>query len=105
MRWVSWDRKPAWFNNTALDSESHLVRLDWYAAHMDPAVVELIKSRGHVLLMHGGGTTDYVQLNDTNLHANGPLSDLPDDEKDGYKPQEEEPDENPPVKPAEDEGK
>ena len=162
MRWVSWDQKPAWFNNTALDStysvvgyeplvreieahakqrmtictcvdsgnplppvgvlfkaepngrvwrelhedtgipawmhvqtqckgsyrasdmvdllektlpprgqdyESQVICLDWFAAHRDPAVAACIESRGHVLLLHGGGTTGYEQINDTHLHA------------------------------------
>ena len=162
MRWVSWDQKPAWFNNTALDStysvvgyeplvreieahakqrmtictcvdsgnplppvgvlfkaepngrvwrelhedtaipawmhvqtqckgsyrasdmvdllektlpprghdyESQVICLDWFAAHRDPAVAAVIESRGHVLLLHGGGTTGYEQINDTHLHA------------------------------------
>ena len=162
MRWVSWDQKPAWFNNTALDStysvvgleplvreieahskqrmtictcvdsalalpplgilfkaepkgrvwkelhedpaipawmhvqtqckgsyrasdmvdysektlapcgpdyESQVICLDWFAPHMDPAVAAVIESRGHVLLLHGGGTTGYEQIHDTHLHA------------------------------------
>ena len=52
------------------DYESQVVLLEWYAAHRDPAVAELIESRGHVLLLHGGGTTAYEQINDTHLHAN-----------------------------------
>ena len=51
------------------DSESIVVVLDWIAAHREPSVVELIESKGHVLLLHGGGTTGYEQVNDTHLHA------------------------------------
>ena len=117
MRWVHWDEKPAWFNNTALGNtysvEGHDPELKEIEAHsrprftvettamsctyellertlrpagedyesqvvyvdisrsgpIDPAVAELIESRGHVLLMHGGGTTVDAQPNDTNLHA------------------------------------
>ena len=51
------------------DYDAIIVPLDWYAAHRDPAVLELIEQRGHVLLLHGGGTTAYEQVNDTHLHA------------------------------------
>ena len=51
------------------DYESQVVCLDWYAAHRDPRVRDLIESRGHVLLLHGGGTTAFEQVNDTHLHA------------------------------------
>ena len=50
-------------------SESQIIQLDWYAAHPDARIQTFIKSRGHVLLLHGGGTTDYEQVNDTHLHA------------------------------------
>ena len=50
-------------------SETKIVCLDWFAAHGDPEIIELIQSRGHVLLLHGGGTTAYEQINDTHLHA------------------------------------
>ena len=46
------------------DYEPQVVLLDSYAAHMDPAVAELLESRGYVLLLHGGGTTDYVRASD-----------------------------------------
>ena len=45
--------------------EAIVVCLDWYAAHRDPAVAKLIEDRGHVLLLHGGGTTAYEQVHDT----------------------------------------
>ena len=51
------------------NEDVQIICLDWYAAHRDPAVVELIESRGHVLLMHGGGTTAYEQINNTHVHA------------------------------------
>ena len=167
MRWVSWDQKPAWFNNTALDSclspagyqprireifahsrqrftictcvdsdsmhhpertppvgvlfkaahdgvvrrelrndpyipdwmfvqtqikgsyrtedvwdllhrtlprvehlwQSTVILLDWYSAHRDERIADFIRERGHTLLLHGGGTTAYEQVNDTHLHA------------------------------------
>ena len=50
------------------DYESQVICLDWHASHMDPSVAELIESRGHVLLLHGGGATGCVQINDTRLH-------------------------------------
>ena len=79
-------------NHINEDYESRVICLDWHAAHRDPAVAELIASRGHVLLLHGGGTTAYEQVNDTHLHATfqsrmkdlevavfyGQLSDLPE---------------------------
>ena len=51
------------------DGESIVVCLDWSVTHRDPAVVELIESKGHVLLLHGGGTTRYEQVIDTHLHS------------------------------------
>ena len=45
-----------------------MICLGWHASHMDPSVAELIESRGHVLLLHGGGTTGCVQINDTHMH-------------------------------------
>ena len=50
-------------------SEACVVLLDWYAGHRTPEIADLIASRGHVLLLHGGGTTAYEQVNDTHLHA------------------------------------
>ena len=50
------------------DYKSHVICLDWHASHMDPSVAELIESRGHVLLLHGGGTTACLQCNDTDMH-------------------------------------
>jgi len=50
------------------DYESQLICLDLHASQMDPSVAELIESRGHVLLILGGGTTECVQTNDTLMH-------------------------------------
>ena len=49
--------------------ESAIVMLDWYAGHRTPEIAHLIAELGHVLLLHGGGTTPYEQVNDTHLHA------------------------------------
>ena len=49
--------------------ETQVVYLDRYAVHQDTAVAEAVEFRGHVLLLHGGGTTAYEQVNDTHLHA------------------------------------
>ena len=35
-------------------SESIIVLLDWYAAHVSSEVQDLINRKGHVLLLHGG---------------------------------------------------
>ena len=51
------------------ETESAIVCLDWYAGHRTDEVKEIIESRGHVRLMHGGGTTGMEQVNDTHLHA------------------------------------
>ena len=49
-------------------SESQIIQLDWYAAHRAPRIETFIKNRGHLLLLHGDGTTDYEQVNDMHLH-------------------------------------
>ena len=49
--------------------ESIIVLLDWFSGHLTEEVEELIRSKGHVLLFHGGGTTAFTQVNDTHLHA------------------------------------
>ena len=51
------------------DDDSAVVCLDWYAGHRTPEVSNVVEGSGHVLLMHGGGTTGYEQVNDTHLHA------------------------------------
>ena len=43
--------------------------LDWCSGHRAPEVEALVKEKGHVLLFHGGGTTAFTQVNDTDLHA------------------------------------
>ena len=49
--------------------ESIIVVLDWFSGHLTEEVEELVRSKGHVLLFHGGGTTAFTQVNDTHLHA------------------------------------
>lgn len=49
--------------------ESIVVLLDYFAAHLDAQVHEVIRGKGHVLLLHGGGVTGAEQINDTHLHA------------------------------------
>ena len=49
--------------------ESIIVRLDWFSGHLAEAVAELVASKGHVLLFHGGATTPFTQINNTHLHA------------------------------------
>ena len=49
--------------------ESIIVLLDWFSGHLTEEVEELIRSKGHVLLFHGGGITPFTQINDTHLHA------------------------------------
>ena len=49
--------------------ESIVVLLDWFSGHLTQEVEDLIRSKGHVLLFHGGGTTPFTQINDTHLHA------------------------------------
>ena len=49
--------------------ESVIVLLDWFSGHLTDEVATCIKSKGHVLLLHGGGTTPFTQVNDTHLHA------------------------------------
>ena len=49
--------------------ESIIVLLDWFSGHLTEEVAEKIRSKGHVLLHHGGGATPFTQINDTHLHA------------------------------------
>ena len=51
------------------DYESQVVYMDSCSGLIDPAVAELIESRGHVLLVHVGGTTVDEQPHDTNLRT------------------------------------
>ena len=49
--------------------ESIIVMLDWYSGHLTDEVQDLIRSKGHTVLYHGGGCTPFTQVNDTHLHA------------------------------------
>ena len=43
--------------------------LDWYAAHLDPQVDEIVRCKGHgPVLRLGGGITGLVQVPDTHNH-------------------------------------
>ena len=50
-------------------SDSIVVLLDWFPGHFTDEVAAKIKSKGHVLLLHGGGSKLFAQVNDTHLHA------------------------------------
>ena len=50
------------------EEDRMVVVFDWYAAHLDASVRNLIEHRGHKLLLLGGGTTGVVQVPDTHLH-------------------------------------
>ena len=50
-------------------TESMVVLLDYFSAHLTHDVQQFIAERGHVVLYHGGGTTAFTQINDTHLHA------------------------------------
>ena len=43
--------------------DSIVVLLDWFAPHCSDEVRELVNSKGHVLLLHGGGVTGIEQAN------------------------------------------
>lgn len=61
---LSWGIPPA-----AHSSESVVVLLDWFAAHLTPELLQGLRDMGHVVLHHGGGVTGLEQVNDTHLHA------------------------------------
>ena len=46
--------------------------LDWVPCHSFEEVADIVKAKGHVLLLHGGGTTSFTQVNDTHIHSNTP---------------------------------
>ena len=50
------------------DPNDAVVVLDWFAPHLDPAVVECCKAHGVKLLLFGGGITGEVQVADTHKH-------------------------------------
>ena len=43
--------------------------LDDYAAHLMPEVRKFLWEHGYVLIIIGGGITDYIQENDTHVHC------------------------------------
>ena len=47
------------------DDDSAVICLDWYVGHRTLEIASLIENSGRVLLMHGGGTAGYQQVNDT----------------------------------------
>ena len=55
--------------NASESHESMVVLLDWYKGHLTEEVAQKVKSKGHVLIHHGGGSTPFTQINDTHLHA------------------------------------
>ena len=55
--------------NATNSTESIVVLLDWYSGHLTEEVLNIVQSKGHVLLHHGGGCTPFTQINDTHLHA------------------------------------
>ena len=60
---------------------SAIVMLDWYGCHRTAEI-----AAGHMLLLHGGGTTPFQQVNDIHVHARlkhylKSLDSEPDDEE------------------------
>ena len=61
---LEWALPPA-----ACPEESIVVLLDWFSAHTDPEVAELVAAKGHILLFHGGGVTGIEQVNESRLDS------------------------------------
>lgn len=58
-----------WSLDVAAPGHHRLIYLDWYSAHTDDKVKELVEqTKDHVLEYHGGGTTEKAQVNDTHVH-------------------------------------
>ena len=55
---LDWALPPA-----ACPQDSIVVLLDWFSAHLSTEVAELVASKGHILLFHGGGVTGMEQVN------------------------------------------
>ena len=51
------------------DGDCEAVCLDWFAAHLDDDVQDLIRSKGHVPVYIPGGATPWVATLDTHAHA------------------------------------
>ena len=64
VQFLDWALAPA-----ACPEESIVVMLDWFSAHLSTEVAELVASKGHVLLFHGGGVTGLEQVNAAWLSA------------------------------------
>ena len=59
-----------WILPSAADSsESIVVLLDSYAGHLTEEVAATVREKGHVLMFHGGGCTQFTLVNETHLHA------------------------------------
>ena len=59
-----------WILPSAADSsESIVVLLDFYCAHLTDEVAAMVREKGHVLMFHGGGCTQFTLVNETHLHA------------------------------------
>ena len=61
---LEWGLRPA-----TCSSESVVVLLDWFSAHLSDEVQDALRAMGHVVIYHGGGVTGLMQVNDTHLHA------------------------------------
>ena len=48
--------------------DRQIIFADWYSAHRSENVFELWRSRGYVLILHGGGATPVAQTPDTDLN-------------------------------------
>ena len=51
------------------DDDMEMFFLDWYSAHVDPALQDLIRNKGHVAMYVPGGGTPWVATLDTDCHA------------------------------------
>ena len=49
--------------------ENTIVLLDWFSGHLAEEFANLVASKGHVLLFHGGVTTPFTQIKDIHVHA------------------------------------
>ena len=59
-----------WMLPSAADSsESIVVMLDFYPEHLTDEVAAMVREKGHVLMFHGGGCTQFTLVNETHLHA------------------------------------
>ena len=61
-----------WTPERAAAHDWRILQLDAFRPHVDPAVFDMCRDHGYVLVLHGGGTTGVCQVNDTDIH--GPFS-------------------------------